>query len=52
MQFPREKRVGQAQKCCLQALTTPVNSNAIPQHSGCKDFGHKKRSVGQSNSRV
>lgn len=52
MQFPRGKRAGQAQKYCLQALTTPVNSNAIQQHSGCKDFGRKKCSVGQNNSRV
>lgn len=52
MQFPRGKRAGQAQKYCLQALRTPVNSNATQEHSGCKDFDHKKCSVGQNNSRV
>lgn len=42
MQFPRGKRVGQAQKYGLQAITTPVNSNTIQQHSGCKDFRSQK----------
>jgi len=50
--IPKKRESRSTPKICLQALTIPVNSNAIQHHSGCKDFGHKKCSVGQNNSRV